>query len=195
MGIHSGLVQTQIDIAGRENVVGEGINTAQRVMDFGDAGHMLLSAQYAAWLRQFDDWASSVHRLGEGTAKHGQRVEVYSLHGPDYGRSEPPARLGKATPGGAVSRSAPASSARKVALLYKPSLQPDEDVLRTLEAQLQASGYEVFVDNQQKINAAWARAIEEPIRRADAVIAIVSPRSLRSEMLEFEIEFLERSAG
>jgi class 3 adenylate cyclase len=47
MGLHSGLVQKQIDIAGQENFVGEGINTAQRVMDFGDAGHILLSAQYA----------------------------------------------------------------------------------------------------------------------------------------------------
>ncbi|MDQ2687547.1 MAG: hypothetical protein M3Y28_06725 [Armatimonadota bacterium] len=44
MGIHSGLIQTQMDIAGRQNVGGEGINTAQRVMDFGDEGHILLSA-------------------------------------------------------------------------------------------------------------------------------------------------------
>src|SRR5712691_6279172 len=186
MGIHSGLVQRQIDIAGHENVVGEGINTAQRVMDFGDAGHILLSAQYAAWLRQFDDWTPFIHPLGEGTAKHDQQMELYSLHGPDYGRGDAPARLGKASAG--ASPSARAASSRKVALLYKPSLQPDEDVLRTLEAQLRASGYDVFVDNEQKINAAWARAIEEPIRRADAVIAIVSPRSRRSEMLEFEIE-------
>jgi class 3 adenylate cyclase len=186
MGIHCGLVQRQIDIAGHENVVGEGINTAQRVMDFGDAGHILLSAQYAAWLRQFDDWTPFIHPLGEGTAKHDQQMDLYSLHGPEYGRGDPPARLGKASAG--ASPSARAASSRKVALLYKPSLQPDEDVLRTLEAQLRASGYEVFVDNEQKINAAWARAIEEPIRGADAVIAIVSPRSRRSEMLEFEIE-------
>jgi hypothetical protein len=188
MGIHSGLVQTQIDIAGHENWVGEGINTAQRVMDFGGAGHILLSAQYAAWLQQFDDWTPSVHRLGEGTDKHNQMVEVYSLHGADFGRSTPPPRLAKASRSAGRSAAARASSTHKVALLYKPSLQPDEDVLRTLEAQLQASGYEVFLDNQQKINAAWARAIEEPIRRADAVIALVSPRSRQSEMLEFEIE-------
>jgi class 3 adenylate cyclase len=187
MGIHSGLVQTQIDIAGRENVVGEGINTAQRVMDFGEAGHILLSVQYAAWLRQFDDWAPSVHRLGVGSAKHGQQVELYSLHGPDFGRADPPPQLGN-LPAGSPAAAVRASSSRRVALLYKPSLRPDEDVLHTLEQQLRANGYEVFVDSEPKINAAWARAIEEPIRRADAVIAIVSPRALRSEMLEFEIE-------
>jgi len=78
-----------------------------------------------------------------------------------------------------------------VALLYKPDLQPDEKVLHTLEEQLLAAGHEVFVDNQQKIDARWAQSIEERIRSADAVIAIVSPRSLRSEMLEFEIETAE----
>src|SRR5437588_12161 len=99
MGIHSGLVQRQIDIAGHENVVGEGINTAQRVMDFGDAGHILLSAQYAAWLRQFDDWTPFIHPLGAGTAKHDQQMDLYSLHGPEYGRGDLPARLGKASAG------------------------------------------------------------------------------------------------
>jgi class 3 adenylate cyclase len=195
MGIHSGLVQKQIDIAGRENVVGEGINTAERVMSFGSAGHILLSAQYAGFLQQFDDWAPSVHRLGQGIAKHNQKLEVYSLHGPDFGCTTTPAGIDASSTSGseddrqrASGARRRASSSRKVALLYKPSLQPDEDVLRTLETQLQANGYEVFLDNQQKINAAWARAIEEPIRRADAVIALVSPRSRQSEMLEFEIE-------
>ena len=70
MGIHSGLVQRQRDITGSENVVGEGINTAARVMGFGDAGHILLSAQYAHWLQEFDDWKPNLHSLGEALAKH-----------------------------------------------------------------------------------------------------------------------------
>ena len=56
MGIHSGLVQHQTDIAGAPNVVGEGINTAQRILDAGDEGHILVSAQYANWLKQFEPW-------------------------------------------------------------------------------------------------------------------------------------------
>ena len=130
MGIHSGLVQAQIDIAGGENVVGEGINTAQRVMDFGEAGHILLSGQYAAWLQQFDEWKPQVHRIGEGTAKHGLKVEVYSLHGEDFGRGDPPAGL--RSPSRRDGRAAPPERrSGRSRCSTSPSLQPDEEVLRT----------------------------------------------------------------
>lgn len=193
MGLHSGLIQTQLDIAGRQNVVGEGINTAQRVMDFGDEGHILLSAQYALWLGQFDDWKPLIHALGEGAAKHGQTVQLYSLHGPDVGNAQTPVKLsgwaGHASKGAAPTPEAGrVVTPQRVALLYKPHQDPDEKVLRTLEQQLKANGHEVFVDTQAKISRAWAQAIEAPIRHADAVIAIVSPKAMQSEMLEFEIE-------
>ncbi len=186
MGLHSGLVQTQMDIAGRQNVVGEGINTAQRVMDFADAGHILLSAQYALWLKQFDDWTPLVHALGEGAAKHGQTVQLYSLHGTGVGRAKAPTRLLEAAKG--KGNAACVVTPQRVALLYRPHQDPDAQVLRTLEEQLKAAGHEVFVDNQSKISKAWAQAVEEPIRKADAVIAIVSPKAMQSEMLEFEVE-------
>lgn len=192
MGIHSGLVQKHLDIAGRENVVGEGINTAQRVMDFGDAGHILLSLQYATWLQQFDEWVPLLHPVGEGAAKHGLKMQVYSLHSQDFGRAAMPDKLkGNSERVPSVTSDGTAATGvipQKVALLYKPHQQPDEKVLRTLEEQLQMHGHTVFVDNQTKINAHWARAVEEPIRTADAVIAIVSPKAMQSEMLEFEIE-------
>ncbi len=188
IGLHSGLVLPQIDAAGRDNFIGEGINTAQRVMDFGDAGHILLSAQYAAWLQHFDEWADLIHPLGEGTAKHDQIISLYSLYGEDFGLATPPAKLTRP----ATNQSTPAAQivapGKRIVLLYRPNLQPDENVLHTLEARLQMLGHEVFIDHQQKISPAWARAVEEPIRRADAVVAIVSPLSLRSEMLEYEVE-------
>jgi len=187
MGIHSGLVQGQLDLAGREAVVGEGINTAQRVMDFGDAGHILLSGQYAAWLQMLDEWAPAIAPVGEGTAKHGLKLQLFSLRGPDYGREDVPSKLGRPAAQPPVTARATGTS-NKVGLLYRPRLSPDEDVLSTLEARLRESGYEVFVDHEPKISAAWAREIEGPIRGADAVIAIVSPRSMQSEMLEFELE-------
>ena len=86
-------------------------------------------------------------------------------------------RNGKATPAAKT-----ASPGKSVALLYKPSVQPDTKVLETLETRLRSLGYEVFVDSHQKISAAWAKAVEEPIRKSDAVIAIVSPESMRSEI-------------
>ena len=196
MGLHSGLVQKQMDIAGRENMVGEGINTAQRVMDFGDTGHILLSAQYALWLQQFDDWTPLIHPLGEGAAKHGQKVQLYSLHSSEFGNRALPQKLFGTAAGTKSARAQAAPSAafppvaarQKVVLLYKRRQLPDEDVLRTLEEQLRASGHDVFVDDHLKPGIAWATAIEEPIRQADAVIAIVSPKSLQSEMLTFEME-------
>jgi hypothetical protein len=188
MGIHSGLVLPQMDAAGHENLVGEGINTAQRVMDFGDAGHILLSAQYATWLQHFDEWAAALHPLGQGTTKHNLILSLYSLHGDDFGLASPPAKLIKPAKGVASPAAQVVSPGKSVALLYKPNSQPDENVLMTLEARLRSLGHDVFVDNQTKISAPWAKAVEEPIRQADAVIAIVSPLSLRSEMFEYEIE-------
>jgi hypothetical protein len=188
MGIHSGLVQMQMDIANRENIVGEGINTAQRVMDFGDAGHILLSAQYAAWVQHFAEWADLLHPLGEGTAKHAQVISLYSLYGDGFGLATPPSKLEKAARTARASAVPMPVGSKKIALLYRPRLQPDEDVLHTLESRLRDLGHDVFVDHHQKISPAWARSVEEPIRSADAVVAIVSPQSLRSEMLEYEVE-------
>jgi len=188
MGIHSGLVLDQFDISGRGNVVGEGINTAQRVMDFGDSGHILVSAQNAHWLMQFDDWQPLLYSLGPGTAKHGQTIELFSLWSKECGNESLPSSLTPKEP--SIGSAAPqrTSTQLKIAILHKPNLQPDERVQRMLHDLLSTDGYEVFIDNQLRINRDWATAIEEPIRRADAVISIVSSKAMQSEMLEFEIE-------
>jgi hypothetical protein len=183
MGLHSGLVQKQIDIAGQENFVGEGINTAQRVMDFGDAGHILLSAQYATWLQQFEEWSLWVQPLGVGSAKHELKVRLYCLSSQEVGRTDRPASLRAAAAGSRKPVTAP-----RIVLLYKRNLQPDEAILHTLEEQFSLQGYEVFVDRHLKIGVEWAQAIEDTIRAADAVVAIVSPKALQSEMLEYELE-------
>jgi class 3 adenylate cyclase len=188
MGMHSGLVLPQVDATGRENLVGEGLNTAQRVMDFGEAGHILLSAQYAAWLQHFDEWTTSLYSLGEGVAKHDLRIPLYNLHSAGVGLASVPVKLGKPTGSAAAATVQKGAPGKSVALLYKPSLQPDAKVLETLQTRLLSLGYEVYVDSRQKISPAWAKAVEEPIRNADAVIAIVSPEAFRSEMLEYEIE-------
>ncbi|MDQ2687546.1 MAG: toll/interleukin-1 receptor domain-containing protein, partial [Armatimonadota bacterium] len=110
---------------------------------------------------------------------------MYSLHGPDVGNAQTPTKLSGWT-GRAAKDTAPTPVAgrvvtpQRVALLYKPHQDPDEQVLRTLEQQLKANGHEVFVDTQAKISRAWAQAIEAPIRHADAVITIVSPKAMQS---------------
>ncbi|MDX1931018.1 MAG: AAA-like domain-containing protein [Capsulimonadales bacterium] len=180
MGIHSGLVYRQLDIAGNENIVGEGVNTAQRVMDFGDDGHILLSALSATWLTQFDDFQPLVKAGGEGVAKHNLRLSVSMIHGDGFGRTDTPRKLQPLV--------AAAGSVPRVAILYRRGEQADEQMLAYLEERLRADGLSVYVDRGRKVSSAWLKEVEERIREADAVIAVVSPQSLQSEMLEFELE-------
>lgn len=183
MGIHSGLVRRQADIAGNPNVAGEGINTAQRVMDVGDAGHILLSSQYANWLKQFDEWSPFIREGWHTTGKHGQAITVQNLVGDEFGRADSPSRLVTA-----VKTAAPTSGKMRIVLLYKRRAQPDEQILTRLEEYLKFHNHDVFIDRHLKIGVEWARAIENRIRSADAVIVIVSDTSIGSEMLEYEVD-------
>jgi TolB-like protein/class 3 adenylate cyclase len=109
MGVHSGPVSGVIDVNERANVTGAGINMAQRVMDCGDAGHILLSKHVAEDLEQFARWKPLLHDLGECEVKHGVRVQVVNLHTDELGNPEPPEKFrhlrGKKQIGAAISRS------------------------------------------------------------------------------------------
>src|SRR5438552_3101485 len=76
MGIHSGPVNEVADVNGRINITGAGINIAQRVMDCGDAGHILLSKRVADDLEQYPQWREHLHELGDCEVKHGNHVHV-----------------------------------------------------------------------------------------------------------------------
>ena len=93
MGVHSGPVSEVTDVNGRVNVAGVGINLAQRLMDCGDAGHILLSKRVAEDLQQNGRWRPHLHDLGEVEVKHGDRVHVFNFHSGDAGNSEPPAKF------------------------------------------------------------------------------------------------------
>ena len=81
------------DVSGRINIAGAGINIAQRVMDCGDAGHILLSQRVADDLAQYRQWAPRLHDIGECEVKHGVRLRVVNLHTEELGNPAPPARL------------------------------------------------------------------------------------------------------
>jgi len=87
MGIHSGPVSGITDVNDRSNVAGAGINLAQRVMDCGDAGHILLSKHVADDLEEYRQWRSHLHDLGECEEKHDVRVHVAEERG-DHGRHQ-----------------------------------------------------------------------------------------------------------
>src|SRR6187431_916662 len=76
MGIHSGPVSEVVDVNERANLAGAGLNMAQRVMDCGDAGHILLSKHVAEDLEQYGHWQPHLHDLGECEVKHGVRVPI-----------------------------------------------------------------------------------------------------------------------
>jgi class 3 adenylate cyclase len=93
MGIHSGPVYRVADINANRNVAGGGINLAQRVMDCGDAGHILVSKSTADVLDHFAAWNGTLHDLGEMEVKHGVRIHVFNLYTAEVGNPELPQRL------------------------------------------------------------------------------------------------------
>jgi TolB-like protein/class 3 adenylate cyclase/Tfp pilus assembly protein PilF len=93
MGVNSGPVSGVVDVNDRANVAGAGINMAQRLMDCGDAGHILLSRRVAEDLEQFKHWRPHLYHLGECEVKHGEKIEVVNLFTAELGNSERPKRL------------------------------------------------------------------------------------------------------
>jgi TolB-like protein/class 3 adenylate cyclase/Tfp pilus assembly protein PilF len=93
MGVHSGPVNAVNDVNDRSNVTGAGINIAQRVMDCGDAGHILLSKRVAEDLEQYRQWQPHLHDLGECEVKHGVRVSIVNLYTEELGNPELPEKF------------------------------------------------------------------------------------------------------
>src|SRR5262252_3542094 len=95
MGIHSGPVHHVKDANERANIAGVGINIAQRVMDCGDAGHILVSKRVADDLAQHRRWQRYLHELGDVEVKHGVVVSLVNLYAETIGNPAPPACVGK----------------------------------------------------------------------------------------------------
>ena len=93
MGVHSGPVNQTTDVNDRLNVAGAGINVAQRVMDCGDAGHILLSKHLADDLAHYRHWQPYLHDLGECEVKHGLRLHLVNLYKEDLGNPAVPEKL------------------------------------------------------------------------------------------------------
>jgi eukaryotic-like serine/threonine-protein kinase len=105
MGIHTGPVYRVEDINAARNVAGGGINIAQRVMDCGDGGHILISKTVADVLDQVSTWKTALHDLGEAEVKHGVRVHLYNLYTDEAGNRELPQKLRTAQMAAATARS------------------------------------------------------------------------------------------
>jgi TolB-like protein/class 3 adenylate cyclase/cytochrome c-type biogenesis protein CcmH/NrfG len=93
MGVHSGPVSGVIDVTGRANLAGGGLNIAQRVMECGDAGHILLSKHVAEDLEEYEQWRPLIHELGTCEVKHGARVGVVNLYAAQVGNPQLPKKF------------------------------------------------------------------------------------------------------
>lgn len=173
IGIHSGPVYRVEDINANANVSGGGINLAQRVMDSGDSGHILLSSAVAELVGQVGKWP--LEDLGHCQVKHGQKLHLFNVYGPDFGNSAKPTRLEGS------------GGSQKVVLLYHRGAQPDETVLETLATEFAGRGCEVFWDRHLKVGMKWAEEIRRRIWEADAVVPLISASSASSEMLAEEL--------
>jgi serine/threonine-protein kinase len=107
MGIHSGPVNEVTDLNEQMNVAGAGINIAQRVMDCGDAGHILLSKHVAEDLEDYARWRPYLHELGEYETKHGEAISVVNLYNDELGNPQLPEKLKEAHQERAAKAAAP----------------------------------------------------------------------------------------
>src|SRR5256884_2241045 len=93
MGVHSGPVSGVIDVTGRANLAGAGLNMANRVMSCGDAGHILLSKHVAEDLEEYEHWRPLLHDLGTCEVKHGMRVAIANLYADEVGNPHLPKKF------------------------------------------------------------------------------------------------------
>src|SRR5438105_4083436 len=123
MGIHSGPVNEVTDLNEQANIAGAGINIAQRVMDCGDAGHILVSKRVADDLEQYLQWRPLLHELGECEVKHGLRISLLNLYGDEAGNPELPEKFRQAK-----AETAPgAAPAKSVAVLPFVNMSADKN--------------------------------------------------------------------
>jgi TolB-like protein/class 3 adenylate cyclase/Flp pilus assembly protein TadD len=116
MGVHSGPVNRITDVNDKTNVAGPGINVAQRVLDCGDAGHILLSAHIAEDLTNYRHWQPYLHDLGECEVKHGLRLHLFNLYKENLGNPQVPEKLKRGR------RSKPASGSRPIIFSRSPNV-------------------------------------------------------------------------
>src|ERR1043166_2638307 len=120
MGIHSGPVQYIKDANARENISGVGINIARRVMDCGDAGHILVSKRFAGDLAQHRRWQRYLHELGDVEVKHGVIVSLVNLYAETIGNPAPPACVAgvrRTAPGATTTRKGLSPVARAIFIM------------------------------------------------------------------------------
>jgi TolB-like protein/class 3 adenylate cyclase/Tfp pilus assembly protein PilF len=126
MGVHSGPIKEVTDLNEQGNIAGAGINIAQRVMDCGDTGHILLSKHVADDLEQYGQWRPLLHDLGTCEVKHGVTLALFNLYSDEIGNSELPKRFSGAGAREEKVEPARATSRKSIAVLPFENLSDDK---------------------------------------------------------------------
>ncbi|MGI8482322.1 MAG: hypothetical protein ACR2MF_09705, partial [Chthoniobacterales bacterium] len=126
MGVHSGPIKDVTDLSEQGNIAGAGINIAQRVMDCGDAGHILLSKHVADDLEQYERWRPLLHDLGSCEVKHGVTLALFNLYSDEIGNPELPKRFASGEAGQKKVEPARATSRKSIAVLPFEDLSEDK---------------------------------------------------------------------
>jgi len=127
MGIHSGPVKEATDLSEQGNIAGAGINLAQRVMDCGDAGHILLSKRVADDLEQYAQWRPLLHNLGTCEVKHGVTLALFNLYSDEFGNPASPCKFASSTkPEAKTDIVAPSVPKKSIAVLPFENLSEDK---------------------------------------------------------------------
>src|SRR5437588_9869731 len=124
MGVHSGPVKEVTDLSEQGNIAGAGINIAQRVMDCGDAGHILVSKRVADDLENYAQWRPLLHDLGTCEVKHGVSLALFNLYSDEIGNPEPPTKF--RTDERKIDIVAPAAPGKSIAVLPFENLSEDK---------------------------------------------------------------------
>src|SRR6266704_1140320 len=188
MGIHSGPISGVIDVNERTNVAGAGINMAQRVMDCGDAGHILLSHHVAEDLAEYERWRPFLHDIGAFDVKHGVRVSVTNLYSDEVGNQQVPSKLAAVTKHRAHVRWATVA----VALLVLGAIvggtffflrRPTTSALRVLDKSIAVLPFENL--SSDKENAYFTDGVQDEILTDLAKIADLKVIS-RTSVLQYK---------
>src|SRR5712692_7629003 len=174
MGVHSGPVSGVIDVTGRANLAGAGLNIAQRVMDCGDAGHILISKHVAEDLEEYEHWRPLLHGLGECEVKHGVRVAIVNLYADEVGNPQLPKKFQALKKHSARVRWATTTAAllAVVAIVGGIAIFPRYRVRSTLAAPEKSIAVLPFENlSEEKANAYFADGIQDEILSRLAKIA------------------------
>jgi adenylate cyclase len=185
MGIHSGPVSGVVDVNERTNVAGAGINIAQRVMNCGDAGHILLSHHVAEDLENYERWRPFLHDIGTFEVKHGARVNVTNLYSDEVGNGQLPSKLQAVRKHRARIRWAEVATALLVLAAVVAAFifvlrKPTGSVSRVGEKSIAVLPFENL--SEEKANAFFADGVQDQILTALAKVADLKVISRTSVM-------------